>query len=163
MVIMLIGCSSKSYETLQEAVQSQWDTPIQVLNQDEVKQIVVYLDQTQYVVGLYHFDNNRYSYDQEPSEGHSSSSDKGYPLFVKPVQFEGVEPILYGAVVTEDYEASKFVIHYTNGQTQEIMAKNNTIIAEYPFFITQDIHQYFGEVENVIAYDENEEIIASWR
>lgn len=92
---MLVGCSSKGYDTLQEAVQSQWDTPIQVLNQDEENQIVVYLDQTQYVVGLYQYDNNKYTYDREPSEGHSSSSDKGYPLFVKPVQFEGKESIIY--------------------------------------------------------------------
>lgn len=142
-------------------MQSKWDYPIQVLNQDEVNQVVVYLDKYnddfQYVVGLYQFDNNRYTYDRESSEGHSSSSEKGYPLFVKPVQFEGVEPILYGAVVTENHVARSFVIHYTNGQTQEISAKNNTIIAEYPSFITQDINQYFGEVENVIAYDDNGE------
>ncbi|WP_332633764.1 hypothetical protein [Halalkalibacter flavus] len=166
-VFILFGCSSKGYDTLQEAVQSKWDYPIQVLNQDEENQVVVYLDKYeddfQYVVGLYQFDNNRYSYNHEPSEGHGSSAGRGYPIFVKPVQFEGVKPILYGAVVTEEHVATNFVIHYTNGQSQEISAKNNTIITEYPSFITQDIHQYFGEMDNVIAYDENGEVIASWR
>lgn len=165
-LLTLIGCSNKDYKTLEEAVQSQWEYPIQVLNQDEENQVIVYLDKSKensYVVGMYQLDNSKYNYNLEPSEGNQTSSQNGYPLFVKPVHFEGIEPFLYGAVVTEDHVGSSFVIHYTNGQTQEIMAKNNTIIAEYPSFITQDIHQYYGEVDNVIAYDENGEVIESWR
>ncbi|MED4018705.1 hypothetical protein [Sutcliffiella cohnii] len=161
-VLMLLGCSSSGYDTLQEAVQSQWDTPIQVLNQDEERQIVIYLDQTQYVAGLYQFDNNKYIYDRESSKGHRSSLEKEYPMFVKPVEFEGAEPFLYGAIVTEEHTVSKFVIHYTNGYTQEIPSKNNTIIAEFPF-ATQSINDYLEEVDNVIIYDENGEIITSWK
>ncbi len=66
-VIVLIGCSIMGHDTLEEAVQSQWDTPIDVVNQDNEKQLVYYLDHDQHVIGTYEYKEGKYFYGNKQS------------------------------------------------------------------------------------------------
>jgi hypothetical protein len=61
---ILTGCY-RSYDSLEEAVQSHWDTPIKIVNQDAENQLVYYLDQTQHVFGVYHYENGNYRYNNK--------------------------------------------------------------------------------------------------
>jgi hypothetical protein len=156
-LITITGCN-RGGNTLHDAVQSQWKTPIEILNQNEENRIVIYLDQTQYVVGMYELNNGRYKYDNGPSEGMQVESEIGAPFFVKHVHFEGKGDFIYGAVTTEK-KVEKVVLQYKNGQQQEIKAVNNTIIGEYPSYISDSL---FENLENAYAYDKDGEVIASW-
>ena len=160
-IFMLSGCN-RGYESLEEAVQSEWETPIEVVNQDEEKQLVYYLDDDQHVLGVYDYENGKYKYDRKHSEGRTFTSETGYPFYVKVSYFEGAGKIIYGAIKTDEHEVEKFMIQYKNGEQQEILAKNNTFIAEYPNTITTGIEMFQREVENVIGYDQHGEIVESY-
>ncbi len=157
-VILLSGCVGR-YQTLEEAVQSQWDTPIKVINKDEDKQLVYYLDHSQHVVGVYDYKNGNYSYENEQSVGNTFTSEKGIPFYISPNHFEGTGDVIFGAIASGDKKVDQFVIQYKNGETQEIEAKNNTFIAEFPSHLNIKIVDYLGEIENAIAYDQHGEII----
>jgi hypothetical protein len=158
MLVMLTACT-KAENTLQRAVQSQWQTPIEVLHQDDENQIVIYLDQTQYVIGVFEEKDGRYRYDNEQSEGMQSSAGIGAPFFVKHVYFEGKGDFLYGAV-TASKKVEKVVLDYINGKTQELSAVNNTFIGDFPSFIS-DTNSLFADLENAYAYDKEGELVAS--
>lgn len=160
-IFILTGCS-RGYYSLDEAVQSQWKTPIEILNQDVENQLVYYLDQTQHILGVYHYENGKYSYDNKQSVGMTFDSDSGLPFLVSANHFEGVGNIIHGAITTEEHQIEKFVIHYKNGEYQEVKAKNNTFIAEFPTFLTINVEEFFSEIDNVFGYDEHEKIVESW-
>nr|WP_209481443.1 hypothetical protein [Virgibacillus litoralis] len=161
MLIVLVGCN-KGYDSLNEAVQSQWKTPIEIINQDKDKHLVYYLDQTQHILGVYHYENGKYSYDNEQSVGIESESGTGLPFLLSANNFEGVGNIIHGAIKTEKHEIERFVIEYKNGETQEIKAKNNTFITEFPLYLTVSPNDFLSKVESAYGYDKNNEIIESW-
>ncbi|WP_236035282.1 hypothetical protein [Alkalihalobacterium elongatum] len=161
-LLILSGCNS-GYEALEEAVQSQWKTPIEILNQDAEKQLVYYLDQTQHILGVYHYENGKYKYDNKQSVGLTFESESGFPFFVSANHFEGVGNIIHGAIQTDEHEVDKFVIQYKNGKHQEINAKNNTFITEFPSYLTISVEEFFAEMDNAIGYDQQGEIVESWR
>lgn len=161
MLIVLVGCN-KGYNSLEEAVQSEWDTPIEVINQDKENQLVYYLDQPQHILGIYHYENGKYSYDNEQSVGMTFVSEAGLPFLLSANHFEGVGNIIHGAIKTNKFEVERFVIEYKNGETQEIKAKNNTFITEFPLYLTVSPNAFLSEVENAYGYDKNNEIIESW-
>jgi hypothetical protein len=160
-LFILSGCN-RSYDSLEKAVQSQWKTPIEILNQDVENQLVYYLDQTQHILGVYHFENGKYKYDNKQSVGMRFSSDKGLPFFVQSNHFEGIGNIIHGAITTDEHEVEKFVIQYKSGELQEIKAKNNTFIAEFPPYLTTSIEKFQTEIANVIGYDNQGKIVESY-
>lgn len=160
-LFILSGCN-RSYGSLEEAVQSQWKTPIELLNQDKEKQLVYYLDQTQHILGVYHFENGKYRYSNDQSVGMRFSSDKGLPFFVQANHFEGIGNIIHGAITTDEHEVEKFVIEYKNGELQEIKAKNNTFIADFPTYLTTSIEEFQTEITNVIGYDNQGKLVGSY-
>ena len=160
-LFILSGCN-RGYESLEEAVQSEWKTPIKVVNQDEERRLVYYLDHDQHILGVYYYENGRYRYDNKQSVGITFSSENGLPFFVQANYFEGVGKIIHGAIKTDEHEVEKFIIQYKNGEQQEIIAKNNTFITEYPKTITTSIEMFQTEIENVIGYDTHGEIVESY-
>ncbi|MBU8906270.1 hypothetical protein KH400_06655 [Desertibacillus haloalkaliphilus] len=158
---MLSGCNT-GYPSLEEAVQSQWKTPIKVSNQDEENQLVYYLDQTQHILGVYEFENGKYKYNNEQSVGMTFSTEAGLPFLVSANYFDGKGNFIHGAITTDEHEIEKFEIHYKNGEIQESSAKNNTFITEFPPFLTIDAEMFFSEIENAVGYDQNGEIIEKW-
>ncbi|WP_088102894.1 hypothetical protein [Halalkalibacter urbisdiaboli] len=161
-LFILTGCN-KGYESLEEAVQSQWKTPIEILNHDQDNQLVYYLDQNQHILGVYEYENDEYSYDNQQSVGMTFESDRGLPFLVSANHFEGVGNIIHGAIRTDEHEVEKFVIQYKNGKTLEIKANNNTFIAEFPSYLTISVEEFFTEIDNAIGYDEKGEIVESWQ
>lgn len=161
-LLLLSGCN-RSYDTLEEAVQSHWKTPIEVVNQDGEKQLVYYLDQGQHILGVYQYKDGKYRYDNKQSLGMRFESERGLPFFVQANYFKGIGNIIHGAIKTDEYNVEKFVIYYKSGEQQEIMAKNNTFITEFPMYLTTSIEMFQTEVENVIGYDNQGEIIESYK
>lgn len=90
-LFLLSGCT-RSYHSLEEAVQSHWKTPIQIVNQDEDKQLVYYLDSGQHVLGVYHYKDGKYSYNNKQSLGtmFSSAEGLGLPFLVRADYFEDI-------------------------------------------------------------------------
>lgn len=162
-LFLLSGCN-RSYHSLAEAVQSHWKTPIQIVNQDEDKQLVYYLDSGQHILGVYHYKDGKYSYGNKESLGTRFSSGEGLrlPFLVRADYFKGIGNIIHGAIKTDEQEVEKFVIQYKNGEHQEIMAKNNTFIIEAPTFLATKIEMFQAEIENVIGYDNKGNIIESY-
>ena len=107
-------------------------------------------------------ENGRYRYDNKQSVGITFSSENGLPFFVQANYFEGVGKIIHGAIKTDEHEVEKFIILYKNGEQQEIIAKNNTFITEYPKTITTSIEMFQTEIKNVIGYDTHGEIVESY-
>lgn len=157
----LSGCN-KGYESLEEAVQSQWKTPIKIVNQDEDNQLVYYLDQSQHILGTYQYENGKYRYDNEQSVGTGFDSESGLPFLLSANHYDGVGDFIHGAIKTEQ-EVDRFVIEYKSGEKQEIKARNNTFITEFPSYLSIGAEEYFAEVKNAFAYDKNNEIIGSWK
>lgn len=133
---------------MEEEVQSQWKTPIEILNQDEEKQLVYYLDQTQHILGVYEYENGKYRYDNKQSVGMMFESDRGFPFFISAKHFKGVGNIIHGAIRADEHQVEKFVIKYKNGEFQEIKAKNNTFIADFPSYLVINAEGFFSEIDN---------------
>lgn len=161
-LFILTGCY-RSYDSLEEAVQSHWDTPIEIVNQDVENQLVYYLDQTQNVLGVYHYENGKYRYNNKQSLGMRFNADNKLPFFVQASHFEGVGNIIHGAIRTDEHKVEKFVIEYKNGEIQEIKAKNNTFIAEFPPYLTTNIEMFQTEIANVIGYDNQGKVVGSYK
>ncbi|MDE5416136.1 hypothetical protein [Alkalihalobacterium chitinilyticum] len=102
-LLFLSGCNA-GYSSLQEAVQSKWKTPIQVINQDEENQLVYYLDQTQHILGVYQYENGKYKYNNNQSVGMTFSTESGLPFLVTANHFEGIGNIIHGAITTDEHE-----------------------------------------------------------
>ncbi|ESU33488.1 hypothetical protein G3A_06100 [Bacillus sp. 17376] len=162
LALFTLSACNKGFESLEEAVQSQWKTPINIVNQDEDNQLVYYLDQTQHILGNYQYENGKYRYDNEQSVGTEFDSENGLPFLLSANHFDGVGDIIHGAIKTER-EVDRFVIEYKNGEEQEIKATNNTFITEFPSYLSIEAVQFFSEVKNAYAYDKNNEVIGSWK
>lgn len=160
-LFILSGCNI-GYETLEKAVQSQWETPIKIVNQDEDNQLVYYLDRTQHILGTFQHENGKYRYDNEQSVGTEFESESGLPFLLSANHFDGVGNIIHGAIKTEQ-EVDRFVIEYKSGEKQEIRARNNTFITEFPSYLSIGAEQFFSEVKNAYAYDKKNEVIGSWK
>ena len=133
------------------------------MNQDEEKRLVYYLDHDRHILGVYYYENGKYRYDSKHSVGRRFTSENGLPFYVRVSYFEGVGKIIHGAIKTDEHEVEKFIIQYKNWKQQEILAKNNTFITEYPTTITTSIEMFQTEIENVIGYDKHGEIIESYK
>jgi hypothetical protein len=153
----------RGFDTLDKAVQSHWKTPIKIFNEDKTNKLVLYLDQTQYVFGVYGYRNGRYYYDNSQSSGWTASSDRGIPFLVRAEAKNNRGNFLWGALYTE-IPIGKFVIEYNNGETQETKAINNTFIIKMPksYDSYQEIN-LMGELFNVKAYGEDNKEIQNWR
>ncbi|QOR67324.1 hypothetical protein IM538_04070 [Cytobacillus suaedae] len=161
-LVLITGCT-RSYDTLEAAVQSHWDTPIEIVNQDAKNQLVYYLDHTQHVLGVYYYENGRYRYNNKLSVGMRFTAESMIPFFVQAIHIEGVGNIIYGAIRSDEHKVETFVIEYKNGEFQEIKARNNTFIAEYPPYLTTSLEMFQTEIANVIAYDNNGVFVASYK
>jgi len=160
LLLLISGCG---YNTLQEAIQSKWKTPITVMNNDPKKQLVIYLDQTQYVFGVYEYKNGKYYYTNSQSSGWSSSSNTGIPFLVRAEYKNSIGNFIWGAVYS-DIPVEKIFVEYTNGETQETVAVNNTFVLEMPdTFNNIEPIMFMGEIYDVIAYDKVGIEIVSWR
>lgn len=160
LVLLLAVSSMRSYDSLQEAVQSEWKTPIEVVNQDEELQIVYYLDDSQHVVDVYQHKDGKYRYNDRQSTGLSFGAEEGIlPFYVQAHHFKGVGNVIYGAIKTDERDVEKFVIQYSNGESQEITATNNTFIIGFPEHLNPDIMMFQNEIDNVIAYDQQGNVI----
>ncbi|WP_301625917.1 hypothetical protein [Paenibacillus apis] len=160
LLVLMSGCG---HDTLQDAVQAKWKSPVFVKNIDQENQLVIYLDQTQYVFGVYEKKNGKYFYDNSQSSGWSASTKDGIPFFVSAEYKKNIGNFIWGAVYT-DIPIEKIFIEYENGLTQETVAVNNTFMLEMPstFNSTEPI-MFMGELYDVTAYDKKGNEIVSWR
>jgi len=159
LIFIVSGCG---YGTLQEAVQSKWKSPVKVMNNDPKNQLVIYLDQTQYVFGVYEYKNDKYYYDNSQSSGWTSSSDIRIPLLVRAESKKDIGNFIWGAIYT-DIPVGKIYIEYKSGETQETFAVNNTFILEMPdSFDNIEPIMFMGELNDVTVYDEDGTEIVSW-
>ena len=69
-LFILSGCN-RINNSVEDAVQIHWKTPIEIVNQDEEKQLVYYLNNTQHILGVYHYENGKYRYNNEQTIGYS--------------------------------------------------------------------------------------------
>lgn len=157
--LLFVIDSMRSYNSLEEAVQSEWKTPIKVVNHDEKMEVVYYLDYDQHVVDVYQHEVGKYRYNDRQSTGMRFDSDVGLPFYVQAHHFKGVGNVIYGAIETDEHVVEKFVIRYKNGQSQEISATNNTFIAEFPKFLNSDIMMFQEAIDNAIGYDQQGKIV----
>lgn len=162
LITILFIMSGCNYGSIEEAVQSRWKTPIEIVNQDAERQLVYYLDHDQHILGVYHYKNGKYRYNNKQSIGITFGSANGLPFFIQANYFEGVGNIIHGAIKTDEHHVEKFVIQYKNGEQQEITANNNTFITEFPTFLTTGILMFQTEIENVIGYDIQGKIVESY-
>lgn len=160
-LFLLVSCN-RSYDSLEKAVQNHWETPIEIVNQDVHRQLVYYLDDDQHILGVYDYKNGRYRYNNKQSIGINFSSDMGLPFFVQANYYEGIGNIIHGAIKTDEHVVETFIIKYKNGEHQEIIAKNNTFITEFPTFLTIGIEMFQAEIESVIGYDNQGNIIETY-
>lgn len=159
-IFIISGCG---YNSIQEAIQSKWKRPVKLMNVDEENQLVIYLDQTQYIFGVYDFKNGKYYYDNSQSSGWTSSSNSSIAFLVRAEYKENKGDFIWGAVYT-DIPIKKFFIEYENGETQETVAENNTFILEMPdSFNDVEPIMFMGELYDVIAYDKDGNEIVKWR
>lgn len=160
LVLLFLVDSMRSYDSLQEAVQSEWDTPVEVVNHDEELEVVYYLDGSQHVVDVYQHEVGSYRYNKRQSTGLSFGSNGDIlPFYVQAHHFKGAGNVIYGAIKTDKQDVEKFVIQYSNGESQEITATNNTFIIEFPEHLNPDIIMFQNEIDHVIAYDHQGNVI----
>ena len=86
LVLMIVGLSLFwnrifGYPTLDQAVQSNWKTPVKIVNVDLENQLVLYLDETQYVFAAYEQKRGRFHVNADSESGWTASSDHG-PAFL---------------------------------------------------------------------------------
>lgn len=162
LLLLVSGCG-RGHDTLQEAIQAKWETPIQVVNEDEEHRLAIYLDQTQYIFGVYEYKNGKYAYDNSQSSGWTASSDKGIPFLVRAEYKNDIDNFIWGAVYT-DTPIDKIFIEYENGLTQETKAVNNTFILQMPeTFKGIEDTMLMGEIYDVTAYDQAGSKVVGWR
>lgn len=159
---LLSGCG-KGYNTLEESIQSQWKTPIEIKNVDWDSNLVIYLDRTQYVFDVYEYKNDKYYYDSSQSSGWTATSDHGIPFLVRADERKGIGKFLWGAVYS-DKPVNLIVIKYKNGETQETEALNNTFILKMPESLNNvDSSMLMGELVDVKAFAKDNNEIVSWK
>jgi hypothetical protein len=91
------------------------------------------------------------------------NADNMIPFFVQAIHFEEIGKIIYGAIRSDEHKVEMFVIEYNSGEFQEIKARNNTFIAEIPPYLTTSLELFQTEIANVIGYDNNGVIVASYK
>lgn len=163
LVLLFFWNDIRGYSTLHKAVQSQWKTPIKVVNSDEANKLVLYLDQTQYVFGVYRFKNGRYFYKNDSqSSGWTASSDNGPAFLVRAESKNNRRNFIWGALYTES-PVEKFLIEYENGENQEVKSVNNTFIIEVPqtYEDVQEVN-LMTTFKNVKAFDKDNKLIKAW-
>ena len=162
-VLLFFWNDIRGYSTLDKAVQSQWKTPIEVVNNDEANKLVLYLDQTQYVFGVYRFTNGRYYYKNDSqSSGWTASSDNGLAFLVRAESKKDRGNFIWGALYTE-LPIEKFLIEYENGENQEVEPVNNTFIMKMPktYEDVQEVN-LMTTFKSVKAFDRDNRLIESW-
>lgn len=85
------------YKTLEKAVQSTWKYPLHVVNVDQQNELVLSLDQTQYVFAAYEQKNGRYHYDTIVNQVGQRVQMWGLPFWYKRNR-RTTKGILYGAL-----------------------------------------------------------------
>lgn len=150
------------YKTLEKAVQSTWKYPLQVVNVDQQNELVLSLDQTQYVFAAYELKNGRYHYDTDSESGWTASSDVGPAFLVQAEPKNNKENFIWGALYS-DMPVHKFKIEYTNGETQEVESSNNTFIMRMPeAYQSEDKMMLMTTFTNVYALDEENNVIRAY-
>lgn len=66
---------------------------------------------------------------------------------------------MYGAIKTDDQVVEKFVVQYKDGERHVFTAQNNTFIGEFPEHLSPDLMMFQDEIENVIGYDADGNVI----
>jgi hypothetical protein len=146
------------FSTLDKAVQSQWETPVHVVNKDMINRLVIYKDQDQYVFGVFHLKDGRYYYKNDnQSSGSTASSDRGPALLVRVEPKKHKGNFIWGALYS-DITIEKFEIEYKNGEIQEVESINNTFIHKVPKAY-EDEQNLMTIFTNVKAYDKDNNII----
>ncbi|WP_231495847.1 hypothetical protein [Paucisalibacillus sp. EB02] len=85
--------------------------------------------------------------------------DSGLPFYIQYKYFDGAGDIIYGAISSEVHQVEKFVIHYDNGEVQEVKAINNTFMSETPANL--DPRNILSKIDVAYGYDKNGEVIES--
>ncbi|MGY3716912.1 hypothetical protein ACWE42_15460 [Sutcliffiella cohnii] len=161
LLFFITGCNNE-YESIEEAIQSQRDEPITILNYDEELQVVYYVENNQYILGEYEKHNGKYVYLPENSIGHRPSTKDEIPIIFKESELGKKREVIYGSIITELYEVDTFEIHYGSGEVQSIKAKNNSFIT-LPLNAGENSDESIG-VKGVIlvkALDQKGELITS--
>lgn len=154
----------RGYSTLDKAVQSQWKTPVNVVNKDTINQLVIYKDQDQFVFGVFHNKYGRYFYrNDSQSSGWTSSSESG-PAFLVRVEHKNNKGNFIWGSLYSDIPIEKFQIEFKNGEIIEVAAVNNTFINKIPnaYQVKQEPNLMTTFID-VKAYDKGNKLIKAWR
>ncbi|MGF9695923.1 hypothetical protein [Paenibacillus sp. MABNR03] len=150
------------YPTLDQAVQSNWKTPVKIVNTDQENEMVLYLDETQYVFAAYEQKHGRFHVDADTESGWSASSDLGPAFLVVAEPKNNKGNFMWGALYS-DIPIAKIRIEYIHGETQEVKPKNNTFIVKMPLAYQKVDHLGLMEtISNVHAIDAGNKVIQSW-
>jgi hypothetical protein len=153
----------RGYSTLDKAVQSQWNTPVYVVNKDLNNKLLIFQDHDQYVFSVFHYRNGRYFYKNDSqSSGWTASSDNGPAFLVRVEPKNNKENFIWGALYS-DTPIEKFQIEYINGEIQEVESVNNTFINKIPmsYEVEQELN-LMTTFKNVKAYDKDNNLIRAW-
>jgi hypothetical protein len=107
--LCLIGCS---YQTLDQAIQNDWEYPVTIMMTAETKQGVVFQEkgQDQYIFNTFDKANGRYEYSPDAEDGFRFDG-LNNPLFVRTVYREGRGDIIWGVLKTEQ-EVKEIIITF---------------------------------------------------
>lgn len=97
--LLMIGLTGCSYQTLDEAIQSEWDTPVSVLMREDTKNSVIFLDHDQYVFNTFEEEDGEYRYSTDGEDGWTFSGVQ-ISMLVRTFYKEGTGPIVWGALKT---------------------------------------------------------------
>ncbi|GAB1155147.1 hypothetical protein YWY31_11720 [Paenibacillus illinoisensis] len=168
LVLMIVGLSLFrnrifGYPTLDQAVQSNWKTPVKIVNVDLENQLVLYLDETQYVFAAYEQKRGRFHVNGDSESGWTASSDHGPAFLVVAEPKNNSGNFMWGALYS-DISIAKFQIKYINGETHDVKAINNTFIVRMPVAFQNESELRLMETfDNIHAIDANHRVIQSWK
>ncbi|WP_127536001.1 hypothetical protein [Paenibacillus illinoisensis] len=151
------------YPTLDQAVQSNWKTPVKIVNVDQENELVLYLDETQYVFAAYEQNRERFHVDEDTESGWTASSDLG-PAFLAVAEPKNNSGNFIWGALYSDISIAKFQIEYINGETLDVKAINNTFIVKMPLAFQNESELSLMETfNNIHAIDVNHKVIQSWK
>ncbi len=152
------------FRTLEEAVNAEFKSPVQIVNQDAQNRLVMFKDKTQYVLGVYREWNGRLYYKNDRgSSGWTASTMNGPAFLVVAEKKPDRGNFVWGALYT-DIPVRSFLVEYKNGDIQEVNARQNTFVVKMP-----EIYRDSSElgaasiVKSVNAYGLDNQLIKTWK
>ncbi len=162
--IFLFWDNIYGFRTLDEAVNAEFKSPMQIVNQDAENRLVMFTDKTQYILGVYRQWNGRFYYKNDRgSSGWTASTMNGPAFLVVAEKKPDRGSFVWGALYT-DIPVLSFLVEYKNGDVQEVNASQNTFVTKMPE-IYRDTSELGAAsiVKSVNAYGMDNQLIKTWK